>query len=109
MPIYKMANSLWIVMLVWATVNGNREDTEVEIMKQFQSNTNAVSLMTAVNSSEMKISSNPVETMVAFSIGSGIGVTIYDSVCGVGGVLNFMLPDSTHANGINPETVPFIK
>ena len=77
-------------------------------MKQFQSNANAVSLMTAVNFSEMRISSNPVETMVAFSIGSGVGVTIHDSLCGVGGILNFMLPDSKNANGVDPEKVPFM-
>ena len=69
---------------------------------------NAVSLMTAVNCSEMKISNNPVETLVAFSIGSGMGVTAYDPVCGIGGMLNFMLPDSHRANGIEPEKVPYM-
>ena len=51
-------------------------------------------VMTAVNFSESKISTNPSETLVAFSIGSGIGVSIYDAVTGVGAVLNFVLPDS---------------
>ena len=37
-------------------------------------------MMTAVNLSEMKVSSNPTETLVAFSIGSGIGVAVYDPV-----------------------------
>ncbi len=73
-----------------------------------QNNTNAVSMMTAVNFSEMKISCNPAETLVAFSIGSGIGVTVFDLDCGVGGVLNFMLPDSTCANGVHPENVPLM-
>lgn len=68
----------------------------------------AVCLMTAVNCSEMKISNNPVETLVAFSIGSGMGVTAHDPVCGIGGILNFMLPDSHRANGINPEKVPYM-
>jgi chemotaxis protein CheD len=72
------------------------------------SNSRAVSLMTAVNSSDMKISTNPVETLVAFSIGSGMGVTVHDPVCGVGGILNFMLPDSCRANGVNPARVPFM-
>jgi chemotaxis protein CheD len=71
-------------------------------------NSNAISLMTAVNRSEMKISNNPVETLVAFSIGSGMGVTVHDPVCGVGGILNFMLPDSCRANGVNPARVPFM-
>jgi chemotaxis protein CheD len=53
-----------------------------------------LSVMTAVNLSESKISTNPSETLVAFSIGSGIGVSMYDAVTGVGAVLNFILPDS---------------
>lgn len=69
---------------------------------------NPVALMTAVNSCEMRISTNPVETLVAFSIGSGMGVTVHDPVCGAGGILNFMLPDSGCANGINPDRVPFM-
>ena len=64
--------------------------------------------MIAVNFSEMKISSNPVETLVAFSIGSGIGMTAHDPVGGVGGILNFILPDSTNANGTNPAKAPFM-
>ena len=67
-----------------------------------------VSSMTAVNFSEMKISSNPAETLVAFSIGSGIGMTIHDPIGGIGGVLNFILPDSTKANGGNPPKAPFM-
>ena len=54
------------------------------------------------------ISSNPMETLVAFSIGSGIGMTIHDPVGGVGGVLNFILPDSTMANGNNPSKSPYM-
>jgi len=77
-------------------------------MGQKQMKTQAVNRMTAVNFSEMRISSNPTETLVAFSIGSGIGVTVFDPVCGVGGVLNFMLPDSTKANGVNPEKFPLM-
>ena len=73
-----------------------------------QKNANAVASMTAVNCSEMKISSNPVETLVAFSVGSGIGMTIHDSISGVGGILNFILPDSTKANGTSPANVPFM-
>lgn len=65
-------------------------------------------MMTAVNFSEMKISSNPAETLVAFSIGSGIGLTGFNPVSGVGGIINFMLPDSTQATGVNPEQVPLM-
>jgi len=53
-----------------------------------QNNSNAVAMMTAVNFSEMKISSNPAETLVDFSIGSGIGVTVFNPVSGIGGMLN---------------------
>lgn len=53
-----------------------------------------LSVMTAVNFSELKISNNPAETLVAFCIGSGIGVSIYDPHTMVGGLLNFVLPDS---------------
>ena len=73
-----------------------------------QVNSKAISLMTAVNCSEMNISNNPVETLVAFSIGAGIGISVFDRVCGVGGILNFMLPDSTRANGVDPENVPLM-
>ena len=75
-------------------------------MEATKSRANAVSSKTAVNFSEMKISSNPVETLVAFSIGSGIGMTVHDPVGGVGGVLNFLLPDSTRANGTNCANTP---
>jgi chemotaxis protein CheD len=77
-------------------------------MKKLDGLANAVSSMTAVNFSEMKISSNPVETLVAFSIGAGIGMTAHDPVGGVGGILNFILPDSTKANGINGEQNPLM-
>ena len=70
--------------------------------------TQAVSLTTAVNLSNMKISNNPVETLVAFSIGSGIGLAIHDSVIGVGGILNIMLPDSTQTTGISAGRSPFM-
>ena len=79
-----------------------------KVMQQIQRKSSAVAMMTAVNFSEMKISSNPVETLVAFSIGSGIGLTIHDPISCVGGVLHFMLPDSTFANGIDPEKLPFM-
>jgi chemotaxis protein CheD len=54
-----------------------------------------ISVMTAVNFSELKISTNTAETLVAFSIGSGIAVSMYDAVTKVGGLLNFVLPDSS--------------
>ena len=66
----------------------------------------ALALTTAVNFSEMKSSRNPVETLVAFSIGSGIGMTIFDSVSIVGGLLNFILPESSNLNAAKREKYP---
>ena len=77
-------------------------------MEQNQIKTNAVAMMTAVNFSEMKISRDPAETLVAFSIGSGMGLAVFDPGCGVGGILNFMLPDSTLATGVDPAKVPLM-
>jgi chemotaxis protein CheD len=53
-----------------------------------------MSIMTAVNFCELKISRNPAETLVAFSIGSGMVVSIYDPVTKAGGMLSFVLPES---------------
>ena len=77
-------------------------------MGHTQTASGAISLMTAVNNSEMKISRNPVETLVAFSIGSGVGIAVHDPVCGIGGMLRFLLPDASSANGINPTIVPLM-
>ena len=71
-------------------------------------NSSAVSKMTAVNFSEMIISGNPAETLVAFTIGSGIGVTVFDPVIGIGGILNFILPDAAGANGVDPAKAPLM-
>jgi len=64
-------------------------------MQDLQFSHRPVSVTTAVNFSELKISKNPAETLVAFCIGSGIVVSIHDSTAGVGGLLNFILPDSS--------------
>jgi len=67
-----------------------------------------VSLMTAVNCSEMKISDDPCETLVAFSVGSGIALSIYDSKSMIGGILNFLLPDSSLVSGSSFAETPFM-
>ena len=54
-----------------------------------------ISVMTAVNFCELKISQNPAETLVAFSIGSGIVVSIYDPPTRTGGMLSLVLPESS--------------
>ncbi len=44
---------------------------------------------------DMRVSNDPDTTIITFSLGSCIGVSIYDPVVRVGGLLHFMLPDST--------------
>jgi len=48
-----------------------------------------------VGVSDMVISNNPEATLVTYSLGSCIGVAIYDPKVKVGGMLHFMLPDSS--------------
>ncbi len=67
-----------------------------------------VTSTTAVNFSEMKTSCNATETLVAFSIGSGMGISIYDPESAVGGILNFILPESTNLNPVKSEKYPFM-
>jgi chemotaxis protein CheD len=63
-------------------------------MQDMNLSSQPTSIMTAVNFCELKISRNPAETLVAFSIGSGIVVSIYDPVTKAGGMLSFVLPES---------------
>ena len=48
-----------------------------------------------VGVSDMKVSKNPESVLVTHSLGSCIGVAIYDPIVHAGGLLHFMLPDST--------------
>jgi chemotaxis protein CheD len=52
-----------------------------------------------VDIADFKVISDPGATLVTYSLGSCIGLTIWDPVARVGGMLHFMLPDST----ISPE------
>jgi len=52
-----------------------------------------------VNIADMKATDNQEATLVTYSLGSCIGVAIYDPLVKVGGLLHFMLPDSR----INPQ------
>lgn len=47
-----------------------------------------------VSVADMKVSKNPHDTLITYSLGSCIGVAIYDPFVKVGGLLHFMLPDS---------------
>lgn len=48
-----------------------------------------------VGVSDMKVSNRLDEVLVTYSLGSCIGVAIYDPVVKVGGLLHYLLPDST--------------
>jgi chemotaxis protein CheD len=50
--------------------------------------------MLAVGVGDLKVSAKPDETLVTYGLGSCIGVTIWDPVARVGGLLHFMLPES---------------
>ncbi len=44
--------------------------------------------------SDMKVSNDPSSVLVTYSLGSCIGLAIYDPVVKVGGMLHYMLPES---------------
>lgn len=50
--------------------------------------------MLAVGVGELGVSDKPEEILVTYGLGSCIGVTIWDPVARVGGLLHFMLPES---------------
>lgn len=47
-----------------------------------------------VGVSDMKVSNDPGSELVTYSLGSCIGLVIYDPVVKVGGLLHYMLPES---------------
>jgi len=47
-----------------------------------------------VGVSDMKVSNDPDSVLITYSLGSCIGISIYDSLAKVGGLLHFMLPES---------------
>ena len=48
-----------------------------------------------VGISDLKVSSNPAESLITYALGSCIAVAVYDPAAKVGGLLHYMLPDST--------------
>jgi chemotaxis protein CheD len=48
-----------------------------------------------VGVSDMKVSDDPQSVLVTYSLGSCIGIAIYDPVVRIGGLLHFMLPESS--------------
>lgn len=45
-----------------------------------------------VGISDLKVSSNPDDVIITYSLGSCIGMTIYDPATRVGGMIHYMLP-----------------
>lgn len=52
-----------------------------------------------VGLAELVVSNNPSAVLTTYSLGSCLGVAIYDPVVKVGGLLHAMLPDSTIDSG----------
>jgi chemotaxis protein CheD len=52
-----------------------------------------------VGMGDMKVSGDPQATIVTFALGSCIGITVFDPLVKAGGLLHFMLPESS----TNPE------
>lgn len=48
-----------------------------------------------VNIADMKVSENPDDTVVTYSLGSCIALVLYEPVAKVGGMIHIMLPDSS--------------
>ena len=56
----------------------------------------------AVGLGEIKISDDPNTVLVAFGLGSCVGVGIYDSKSNIGGMLHAVLPSATTNNNEVP-------
>jgi chemotaxis protein CheD len=60
-----------------------------------------------VGVSDMKVSKNPYDVLVTYSLGSCIGIAVFDAVAQVGGLLHYMLPESS-LDSFKAEKNPFM-
>jgi len=60
-----------------------------------------------VGVSDMKASKDPEATLVTYSLGSCVGIAIYDPVAKAGGLLHYMLPES-NLDGTKAKSNPFM-
>lgn len=60
-----------------------------------------------VGVADMKVSNQPGDTIVTYSLGSCIGLAIYDLQAGVGGMLHYMLPNSA-IDAVKAKNNPFM-
>jgi chemotaxis protein CheD len=61
-------------------------------MKKMGHRNNDMNIVVGV--ADMKVSNDPDDILVTYSLGSCIGIAVHDPVAGVGGILHFMLPGS---------------
>jgi len=52
-------------------------------------------MILTVGVADQKISANREDHLITHALGSCLGITVYDPVAGVGGMLHIMLPDSS--------------
>jgi len=68
--------------------------------EQFQGEKERIRCLNVViGVADMKVSNKPEETLITYSLGSCVGVVVYDPVVRVGGILHFMLPESSLDEG----------
>jgi len=60
-----------------------------------------------VGIADMKISDDPRVALVTHSLGSCIGLTVYDPQARVGGILHYMLPESTNSERAESKPLMF--
>lgn len=63
----------------------------VDMLRQRKQTVPGITTLT-VDISDMRVSNNPNEILVTYSLGSCVGLTLYDAVAGVGGLIHCMLP-----------------
>lgn len=57
--------------------------------------------------SDMKVSKDPNSVLVTYSLGSCIGIAVFDPVARVGGLLHYMLPESS-LDSVKAASNPFM-
>ncbi len=62
------------------------------------SDRNGIRMKQIVGVADMKVSNNLEVSLITYSLGSCIGLVIYDPVVKVGGILHYMLPESSIDN-----------
>lgn len=64
-------------------------------------------MMVVVGVSDCRVSNNPDDVLVTYALGSCVAVAIHDPVSHVGGLLHFMLPESS-IDRAKAEKAPFM-